>query len=99
MYGLTAIEIENIQSIFSTFEEVSEVIIYGPRAKGYYRNNSDIDLTIKGDNLDLSSMYRMEEKLDDLMLPYKLNLSLVDKIENKDLHAHIQKRGLIFHKK
>ncbi len=99
MYGLTAIEIKNIQSVFSAFGEVKEVIIYGSRAKGSYRNNSDIDLTIKGDNLSLQSIFNMEEKLDDLLLPYKLDLSLFDKIENKDLLEHIERVGLKFYKK
>ncbi len=35
--------IEKINSVFALHPEVEEVIIYGCRAKGHYRNGSDLD--------------------------------------------------------
>jgi type I restriction enzyme S subunit len=98
MFGLTDAEMKRIQSLFSQFEDVKEVLLYGSRAKGNHRKNSDIDFTLKGDHLTLDVMYQIEEKLDDLLLPYKIDLSIFNKIESKELINHIQRVGVSFFK-
>jgi predicted nucleotidyltransferase len=88
-YGLKESTIEQIQSVFSRHEAVEEVILYGSRAKGTYRNGSDIDLTIKGKDVTLSELFQ----LDDLLLPYKIDLSLKHKLNDAELVAHIERVG------
>lgn len=44
-FGLSDENILKIRNVFAKFAEVEKVIIYGSRAKGNYRYNSDIDLT------------------------------------------------------
>ena len=73
--------------------------MYGSRAKGNYRNGSDIDLTLIGKKLDLSKQFIIETELDDLLLPYKIDLSIYHKIENQDLIDHIKRVGSLFYKK
>jgi predicted nucleotidyltransferase len=98
MFGLIDGEMKRIQSVFSQFEDVKEVLLYGSRAKGNHRKNSDIDFTLKGDHLTLDVMYQIEGKLDDLLLPYKIDLSIFNKIESKELINHIQRVGVSFFK-
>jgi type I restriction enzyme S subunit len=73
--------------------------LYGSRAKGNYRPNSDIDLTLKCKNVDLSTLFKIETDLDDLLLPYKIDLSIFHKIENQDLIEHINRVGVVFYEK
>ncbi|SCA63943.1 hypothetical protein SCG7109_BR_00050, partial [Chlamydiales bacterium SCGC AG-110-M15] len=40
--------------VLSQYPQVHSALIYGSRAKGNYRPGSDIDLSLKGENLDLS---------------------------------------------
>lgn len=47
-FGLKDETIEHVHDVFSRFPQIEEVIIYGSRAKGTYRNGSDIDLTNGG---------------------------------------------------
>jgi predicted nucleotidyltransferase len=49
-------------------------VLYGSRAKGNYRPGSDIDLTLLGESLNLTELQKIELELDDLMLPYKIDL-------------------------
>ena len=51
-FGLDQKTIDRISFIFSGYTEVEQVIIYGSHAKGSYRNGSDIDLTLIGNNPD-----------------------------------------------
>ena len=97
MFGLKDIHINSIQSVFKNYSSVVKVILYGSRAKGNYKNGSDIDLTLVGNALDLSTLLKIENELDDLLLPHKIDLSIFHKIENPDLIDHINRIGVIFY--
>ena len=99
MYGLKEKHIEVINSIFSEYPQIEKALLYGSRAKGSYRNGSDIDLTLVGDKLDLTTLFKIETKIDDELLPYKIDLSVLHKIENPDLVENIKRVGIIFYEK
>ena len=60
---------------------------------GNFKPASDIDLKIKGENIDLSLLTEIEFDLDDLMLPYKFDISLYNRITNPDFLDHIKRVG------
>lgn len=96
--GLPADAIKKIQRIFSEYPEIDQVSLYGSRAKGNFHSGSDIDLTIMSKTLDYSQLIKIENELDDLLLPYKIDLSIFRKIVNSDLVDHIQRVGIkIYH--
>lgn len=97
MFGLKDTHIRLIQSVFSSYGSIEKAIIYGSRAKGNYRTGSDIDLTLRGDDLNLSTLMKIETELDDLLLPYKIDLSIFHKIEDPDLIEHINRVGCVFY--
>jgi predicted nucleotidyltransferase len=78
---------------------VEEAVLYGSRAMGNYRKGSDIDLTLKGRNLSISDLFKLENEIDDLMLPYKFDFSIFSHIKNQDLIEHIARNGKLFYKK
>lgn len=94
--GLSNETIDVIKNVFKKYPEIEEVILYGSRAKGDFRKGSDIDLILKGSSLTLSTLYNIENALDDLLLPYKIDLSIFHKINNKDLLDHIKRVGVVF---
>ncbi len=98
MFGLKEHTIEAIQNCFRQYEGIEQVVIYGSRAKGNYKRGSDIDLTIVG-NLNFSQLLKLEIELDDLLLPYIIDLSLKSNISNPDLLNHIDRVGKIFYDK
>lgn len=93
--GLNSATVNALQQAFSQHGEVERVLLYGSRAKGAFRNGSNIDLTLLGDNLDYGLLNRIE--IDDLLLPYTVDLSLFQQIDNPDLIDHIRRIGLIFY--
>lgn len=97
MYGLKPQTIQAIQNVFAKHPAVKKAILYGSRAKGNYRNGSDVDLTLVGEDLSLTELLAIENELDDLLLPYKIDLSIYHKIENYDLRDHIDRVGLTFY--
>ena len=97
VFGLKDTHIKHIQSVFSNYSNVDKAVIYGSRAKGNYSTGSDIDLTLKGDDLNLSMLLKIENELDDLLLPYEIDLSIFHKIEDPDLIEHINRVGIVFY--
>jgi len=99
MYGLKDIQLKKIQLVFANYSDIDRALIYGSRAIGNYRNGSDIDLCLVGEAIDLNKLLKIENELDDLLLPYKIDLSIFHKIENADLIEHINNVGILFYKK
>ncbi len=96
-FGLKEATIIAINSVFANYSALQKVVIYGSRAKGNYRNGSDIDLTLMGDSLTYTQLNRIETQLDELLLPYSIDLSLFNHIDNPDLIDHIKRVGKIFY--
>ncbi len=98
-YGLKAEYVQSIQNVLSAFGEVDKAILYGSRAKGNFKPASDIDLTLTGEGIDLSLLYKIDDRLDDLLLPYTFDLSVFSQISNPDLVEHINRVGQVFYEK
>jgi len=91
-FGLSEVDIDKLCSVFNRYPDIEKVIIYGSRAKGNFRRSSDIDLTIFG-HLDWQTFNQLELELDELLLPYQIDLSLHELLENTELKAHIERVG------
>lgn len=98
-FGLDENIIEQIRAVFASFPEIEEAILYGSRAKGNFKNGSDIDLTLKGENISYNTFNNISLSLDDLMLPYMIDLSIYKQIDNPSLVDHIERVGICFYRK
>ena len=98
-YGLPELTIEKLNSVFAKFPEIREVIIYGSRAKGNFREGSDIDLTLKGEDLTEGIRTQIWLELDDLDTPYLIDLSVFHHLDSKALRNHIERVGKVFYRK
>ncbi|WP_297324282.1 nucleotidyltransferase domain-containing protein [Nitrosomonas sp.] len=93
-FGLSSTTLDKLNSVFAQHPAINSVLIYGSRVKGNYRAGSDIDLTIKGDEIPFAEFIHIENQIDDLMLPYTVDLSQYHLLENTDLIAHIDRIGV-----
>lgn len=95
-FGLPEESIAKICNIFSQYPQIENIVLYGSRAKGNYRPGSDIDLSILAENLTLSDLLAIENQIDDLLLPWSVDLSPPHKIDNPALVEHINRVGVPF---
>src|SRR5437879_5307626 len=93
-HGLSPDTVARIKSVLGRFPEVEKAVLYGSRANGNYRNGSDIDLTLFGDGLTENVVSRIYWALDDLLLPYKIDLSLFSGLKHPALIDHIRRVGI-----
>ena len=99
-YGLPQATFQKICGVLSRYPQVEKAILYGSRAKGNYKNGSDIDLTLRGGaDLTLNVIYKILNDLDELLLPYTIDLSIFDDISDLDVIEHIQRVGITFYEK
>ena len=79
--------------VFRGFPEVEEVILFGSRAMGTFRGNSDIDLAVKGKALGLRDAIRVREKLEELPMPFKIDVMEFGSVSNAALIEQIVRHG------
>jgi predicted nucleotidyltransferase len=97
-FGLGADVVASIQNVFAAYPEVHEVILYGSRAKGNFKVGSDIDLTMKGNDINADVLSKIAQDLYDLPIPYMVDLSILSNIDNLALREHIERVGIPFFK-
>lgn len=91
--GLSLTTLQNLQRVFAQHPAIQRVLVYGSRAKGNYRRGSDIDLTLRGPIFDHTELMRLEDQIDDLLLPYTVDLNPYQQLANRDLLEHIGRLG------
>lgn len=99
-FGLDESVIKRICDVFARHPEVEKAIIYGSRARGTHKRRSDIDLTLTGDErLTFVALTMIMDELDDLLLPYMIDLSVLSYISDPDLLDHIRRVGVVFYER
>lgn len=72
-------------------------MIFGSRARGNFRNGSDIDFAIWTDNHEY--FYRIWGELDELPTPYKFDVIDYKVLSHEGMKNSIDKDGIIFYEK
>lgn len=98
-FGLKEKYLIAINVVLAKHAEVDKAILYGSRAKGNFRNGSDIDLTLVGEDISVKLLFKIATELDDLFIPNIIDLSVHRLIQAEDLLEHIDRVGVCFYTK
>ncbi len=98
-HGLSEETVAKIQAVLAREEGIEKAVLYGSRAKGTHSPGSDIDLTLMGESLTLGDLERLIVDLDDLLLPFFIDLSLFHLIQNPALREHIGRAGVVLYER
>lgn len=98
-FGLSEKTVEKIDGVLAGHPEVERAVLYGSRAMGNYKNGSDIDLTLIGSGLGYLDLLKIMGELDDLLLPYIIDLSICHMLGHKELRENIQRVGQDFYRR
>ena len=91
--GLTEQELALVRPVCRRVAGNARVILFGSRAMGTHRANSDVDLALDGEVSPLQAE-RLAAELDDLSLPYRFDVLALRNVTNADLAAHIARVGV-----
>ena len=92
--GLPESVSDQVLKLILSFPEVQEIIVFGSRAKGNFREGSDIDLALKGPALTHEMIMLIKIAFDELELPWKLDLVGYNLLTHSDLKEHIDRVGI-----
>ena len=96
-FGLSDTVIDELQEVFRRHPNIQKVLIFGSRAKGNFREGSDIDLAAIGYNLNYNLLLSNLTELDDLELLYSVDLLDYQKTLNTPIGEHIDRVGQVFY--
>ena len=92
-FGLSERALKLLRDLFATQPELRRAVVYGSRAKGNFRPGSDIDIVLDAPDLSFQAYQRLCAAVDDLNLPWGIDLSLTSHIDNPKLLDHISRVG------
>lgn len=101
-FGLSPSTLAKIRRTLAQHPAVQRAVVYGSRAKGNHRPGSDIDLTLHpapGTPIDHRELSDILDQIDDLLLPYTVDLSVFDQLNNPDLREHIERVGRVLYER
>src|SRR5690554_1010440 len=93
--GLFGADMEAIVFVLSRVPRVEKAFIFGSRAKGNFKNGSDIDLALMGEDLDFNTVSQISYQLnEETAMPYKFDVLHYDSIKEPTLIEHIDRVGI-----
>ncbi len=96
-FGLSNSTITKINSILRNYALIKKASIYGSRAKGNYKEGSDIDIVLFGSDISIKELRNIYDDLDELLLPYTFDISVYEHLQNEELKNHINRVGIEFY--
>ena len=93
-FGLPSYVLVRLNDVFKRHSTIKKVTMYGSRAKGNFRHNSDIDLMITAPSMSWEEFGQFGIEIDDLLLPWKVDLALMHQVENQELVDHVSRVGI-----
>jgi predicted nucleotidyltransferase len=90
--GIPEQRVEQLRQLWVRQPQLQAVWLFGSRAMGRHQPGSDIDLCLEGAGLTHSDRLRLMAAVDDLLLPWRVDLVLRHELP-ADLEAHVQRVG------
>ena len=81
-----------ILAVLKKHPRIERVVLFGSRAMGTFTHTSDIDLALYGD-LTLRDQARIAADMEQLSIPYKVDLVRMNVTSSPELLEHIRQHG------
>lgn len=97
-FGLLESDIEIILQTLTKFSKVEHAYIFGSRAKGNFKSGSDVEIALKGSQLDFNTLSEISYLLnEETSMPYKFDVLIYKSINEPALKEHIDRIGIEFY--
>jgi predicted nucleotidyltransferase len=97
-YGLQGRDMLHILESARSFPEISQLVLFGSRAKGNYKTASDVDLAIKGPSVSYDTAVKLADVLnEEKPLPYFFDVIHYESITEPRLIEHIDRVGVVLY--
>ena len=94
-FGLTIESYNKIKKVIDKYSQYT-FKVFGSRARGNYKNNSDIDIAVM-DNLNEKEKFNIRNDFDLLEILYMIDLVFIQEITKVELLKSIERDGVLFY--
>ena len=99
-YGLSKKQLNEIISFIEQYPQVQEAVLFGSRAIGTYKEASDVDIALKGNDVTAGLAAKMKFNIEeDTTLPFFFDFIAYPTITNEKLKEHIKDKGVVIYHK
>lgn len=93
--GLKQRDFDYINKALNNFNDIEKTSLFGSRAKGNYKSNSDIDLCIFAKNINPKTITKLNRILnEESSIPFFIDIVHYESLQNKELKNHIDRIGI-----
>lgn len=89
--------ITELRKIFIKYKEVKKVMLFGSRARGDFKNNSDVDICLFGEEITHLILAKISMDIDDLNTPLSFDLLHFDELSKEELIKNILSEGVVIY--
>lgn len=99
MFGLKDSIIINMKNVLSKYDEIEKALIFGSRARGNYKNTSDIDIAIFSHNITSTRLNLLRNDFDEFDIIYTVDIVDFYKASKEELKNSIMRDGIVIFSK
>ncbi|MDX1919944.1 MAG: nucleotidyltransferase domain-containing protein [Candidatus Caenarcaniphilales bacterium] len=97
-FGLKKEDMEYMHQVFKQFPEINKVLVYGSRARGDFKNGSDVDLALYGKNINFDIVSAVHLKLEqESAMPFLFDVHHYESLTNSKLKKEIDQFGVLIY--
>lgn len=97
-FGLEEAAVERIRAVLRRHPEVKAAKVFGSRALGRHRPESDVDIALWGSLNDVE-IGRITGELDELPLPQRFDVTDYARLRHEGLRRHIDECAVAFYER
>ncbi len=92
-FGIDSDTLQRLSEILLSNQKVSRAVVFGSRAKGDFQKGADIDIALSGSKICIQDILSMKMRIEELTLPFTIDLIRYENISNQELKEHIKREG------
>ena len=96
-FGLSARIVDDLRTAFGHYPEIESVLLFGSRAIGSHRFNSDLDLAVCAPSMTDSRFAALWVEVDELPIIFKIDMLHLERTGNPQLRTRILEEGVRFY--
>ena len=90
---------KDLCGIFKTYPAITKVVLFGSRARGDYKYNSDIDLCIFSEGISHLDFSKMSLDIEDIKTALSFDLIEFEKLIKAELINNILNEGVVIYER
>lgn len=95
-HGLSSPVVTQLCAVFEKYSDICTVYLFGSRAKGSFRDGSDIDLAVVAPQMTAETFNTLWNEIDGLPIVFKVDCLHFEQLTNAVLKQKIKAEGVVF---